>query len=119
VVGAVAGTAILVVTVAGPPAVSLVLAAAGAAIVWMLERLRRTDDPALEQVAIGTAARAGNAMLITIVAWLLLLGEHATTSQVSTLVLALGAVFAVSFLSLALHPERVRIAYKAPPRHAG
>jgi len=58
-------------------------------------------------------------MLITIVAWLLLLGEHATTSQVSTLVLALGAVFAASFLSLALHPERVRIAYKAPPQHAG
>jgi 4-hydroxybenzoate polyprenyltransferase len=113
VVGAVAGTAILVVTVAGQPAVTLVLAAAGAAIVWMLERLRRTDDPALEQVAIGTAARAGNAMLITIVAWLLLLGQHATTSQVSAFVLVLGAVFAASFLSLALHPERVRIAYKA------
>jgi 4-hydroxybenzoate polyprenyltransferase len=111
VVGAVAGTAILVVTVAGQPAVTLVLAAAGA--VWMLERLRRTDDPALEQVAIGTAARAGNAMLITIVAWLLLLGQHATTSQVSAFVLVLGAVFAASFLSLALHPERVRIAYKA------
>jgi 4-hydroxybenzoate polyprenyltransferase len=113
VVGAVVGTAILVQAVAGPPAVSLVLAAAGIAIVWMLVRLRRTEDPALEQVAIGTAARAGNAMLITIIAWLLLLGRHATTTQVSTFVLALGAVFAASFLSLALHPERVRIAYKA------
>ena len=113
VVGAVVGTAILVLAIAGPPAVSLVLVAAGTAIVWMLVRLRRTEDPALEQVAIGTAARAGNAMLITIIAWLLLLGQDASASQVSTLVLSLGAVFAVSFLSLALHPERVRIAYKA------
>lgn len=114
VIGAAAGTAILAVAVAGPPAVSLALVATGAAIVWMLMRLRRTEDPVLEQVAIGTAARAGNAMLITIIAWLLLLGQRATTTQVSVLVLALGAVFAASFLSLALHPERARIAYKAP-----
>jgi hypothetical protein len=113
VVGAVVGTAILVLAVAGPPAVSFVLVAAGTAIVWMLLRLCGTEEPALEQVAIGTAARAGNAMLITIIAWLLLLGQHATTTQVSAFVLALGAVFATSFLSLALHPERVRIAYKA------
>ena len=51
--------------------------AAGTAIVWMLLRLRRTEDPAVEQVAIGTAARAGNALLITIIAWLLLSAQGA------------------------------------------
>jgi 4-hydroxybenzoate polyprenyltransferase len=113
VTGAAVGTSILIAAVAAPPAVSLTIGLAGAAIVWMLVRLRATTDPTLEQVAIGTAARAGNAMLITIVAWLLLQAQGATTAQVSSLVLGLGAVFAVSFLSLALHPERVRIAYKA------
>ncbi len=111
--GAIAGTAILVAAVSGPPAISSTLGLAGAAIVWMLLRLRRTTDPTLEQVAIGTAARAGNAMLIVIIGWLLLQAQGATVAQASLLALTLGAVFAVSFLSLALHPERVRIAYKA------
>jgi 4-hydroxybenzoate polyprenyltransferase len=114
VAGAVGGTAIVVAAVSPPPAIGLAIALDGAAIVWMLLRLRRTSDVVLEQVTIGTAARAGNAMLLSIIAWLLLSAEHASADQASTLVWTLTACAGAGFVWLARHPERARIAYKAP-----
>lgn len=111
--GAVLGTTLLLVAVAPSDPVMLVLAVELAGIVWMLVRLRDTPDPRMEQVAIGTAARAGNALLIAILAWLVLSADGASTATIALFEAGLGAVFAVSFLSLALHPERVRIGYKA------
>jgi 4-hydroxybenzoate polyprenyltransferase len=111
--GAVAGTAVLLVAVAPSFPVMLVLAAELAGVVWMLLRLRGSSDPRLEQVAIGTAARAGNALVIAILAWLVLTAGGAPTLSIDLFEIGLGALFAVSFLSLALHPERVRIGYKA------
>jgi len=95
----------------GAPRFAIALDAA--AIVWMLARLRATADPTTELVTIGTAARAGNALLITVVAWLLLSSQGAPPAQASLLVATLTAVAAVGFLDLALRPERARIAYKA------
>jgi 4-hydroxybenzoate polyprenyltransferase len=111
--GAVLGAVIIAVAVAPPAPVAVAIAVDATAIVWMLLRLRRTTDLRLELVTIGTAARAGNALLITVVAWLLLSAQGADRGQVSLLVGVLTVVAAVSFVSLALHPERARIAHKA------
>jgi chlorophyll synthase len=113
VAGVVLGTGLILVGLAAPAAIATVLLAEAAGIVWMLVRLRTRTDPREEQIAIGTAARAGNALLITALAWLLLSGDGASMSSASLIVGSLGAIFAVSFLDLALRPDRVRIGYKA------
>jgi 4-hydroxybenzoate polyprenyltransferase len=113
IVAATAGIAVIVLAIQPPPAIDLAIALDAAAIVWMLARLRATVDPTTELVTIGTAARAGNALLITVVAWLLLSSQGAPPEQASLLVATVTAVAAVGFLDLALRPERARIAYKA------
>jgi 4-hydroxybenzoate polyprenyltransferase len=110
---AVAGIATIAVAIHPPVPILIAIALDGLAIVWMLARLRRTVDPAAELVAIGTAARAGNALLIAVLTWLLLSAQGAPAKQASLVVITLTAVAAVGFLDLALRPERARIAYKA------
>lgn len=113
IVAAVIGITTVVVATQPPAPIMLAVALDGAAIVWMLARLRRTTDPTAELVTIGTAARAGNTMLIAVIAWLLLSAQGAPPAQASLLVATLTAIAAVGFLDLALRPERARVAYKA------
>ncbi len=110
---AVAGIATIAVAIRPPVPVLIAIAVDGLAIVWMLTRLRAVADPTAELVTIGTAARAGNALLIAVLAWLLLSAQGAPAAQASLLVVTLTAVAAIGFLDLALRPERARIAYKA------
>jgi 4-hydroxybenzoate polyprenyltransferase len=110
---AVAGIAIILLAIRPPPGVVAGIALDGAAIVWMLIRLRVTADTTAELVTIGTAARAGNALLIAVLAWLLLSAQGAPRAQASLVVGAVTAVAAVGFLDLAVRPERARVAYKA------
>ncbi|HJX08074.1 MAG TPA: UbiA family prenyltransferase [Actinomycetota bacterium] len=110
---AVAGIAIILLAIRPPPGVVAAIALDGAAIVWMLIRLRVTADTTAELVTIGTAARAGNALLIAVLAWLLLSAQGAPPAQASLVVGVVTAVAAVGFLDLAVRPERARVAYKA------
>jgi len=75
------------------------------AIGWMLWRLWRADDAVAEQVAIGTGARVGNGLLLSMLAWLVTGGDVAATALVATVVL-------VSFAPLAARPGDVVIGYK-------
>jgi 4-hydroxybenzoate polyprenyltransferase len=111
--GAIVGIGIVLLALRPGAVVTSAIALDAAGIVWMLLRLRTTTDPTLEQIRIGTAAKAGNAALIAILAWLLL-SEQAAHGQASLFVLAFTALAGWGFLALALHPERARIAYKAP-----
>jgi 4-hydroxybenzoate polyprenyltransferase len=113
VAGAVLGSAIITVAIAPPPAIVAAIDLETAAIVWMLIRLRRTTDRTVELVAIGTAARAGNGLLIAVVAWLLLSAQGVDPAQASLVVAVLTAIVGAGFLGLALHPERALVAYKA------
>lgn len=113
VAGAVLGSILIVVAISPPPAIGVAIGIDAAAIVWMLLRLRDVHDLTAELVTIGTAARAGNMLLITVVTWLLLSAQGAEPSQASLLVGVLTVTGAAGFLLLAVHPERARIAYKA------
>jgi 4-hydroxybenzoate polyprenyltransferase len=113
IVAAVIGIAAIVLAIRPPAVILVTMALDGAGIVWMLTRLRTTTDPTAELVTIGTAARAGNVLLITVIAWLLLLAQGASAAQASLLVATLTGVAAAGFLDLALRPERARVAYKA------
>jgi 4-hydroxybenzoate polyprenyltransferase len=119
VAGAILGTTILIAGSGAPGPIGIAFALDAGAIVWMLVRLRGTNDAVREQVTIGTAARAGNAMLVSLIGWLLLSGVGAPAGQAALLVWTITAVAAWSFLALARHPERARIAYKAPAQRAG
>jgi 4-hydroxybenzoate polyprenyltransferase len=110
--GAALGTAIVVVGLHVPLSVAAMLGACSAGIEWMLVRLARTEDERSEQVTIGIAARAGNGLLLAILAILVLRSEGADDRAIVTIVGCLVSVFAASFLDAALHPDRVRIGYK-------
>jgi 4-hydroxybenzoate polyprenyltransferase len=110
---AVAGIVTIAVAIRPPVPILIAIAVDGLAIVWMLVRLRTTADATAELVTIGTAARAGNALLIAVFAWLLLSAQDAPAGQASLVVVTLTAVAGISFLDLALRPGRARIAYKA------
>jgi 4-hydroxybenzoate polyprenyltransferase len=111
--GAAVGMAVLIAGLELPATLALLLGSCGLGIEWMLLRLARTDDERAEQVAIGTAARAGNGLLLAILALLILRAQGADERAIVTVVGCLVAVLAVSFLDAAIHPERVRIGYKA------
>ena len=113
IVAAVVGISTILLTIRPPAPIVVAIVLDGAAILWMLARLRKTTDPTAELVTIGTAARAGNALLIAVVAWLLLSAQGAPRAQASLVVATLTAVAAAGFLELALRPERGRVAYKA------
>jgi 4-hydroxybenzoate polyprenyltransferase len=106
------GIAVIVLAIRPPAPVVAVIGLDAAATVWMLARLRVTADPTAELVTIGTAARAGNAVLIAVIAWLLLSAQGAPPAQASLVVATLTAIAAVGFCDLALRPERARVAYK-------
>ena len=111
--GAAVGTVVLIAGLELPATIALLLGSCGLGIEWMLLRLARTDDDRAEQVAIGIAARAGNGLLLAILALLILRAQGAEERAIVAVVGCLVAVFAVSFLDAAMHPERVRIGYKA------
>jgi 4-hydroxybenzoate polyprenyltransferase len=112
VVAAVIGSSAIIVAIAPPPPVAVALGVDAAAVVWMLLRLRTVHDLRDELVTIGTAAKAGNALLVTVIAWLLLSAQGIDPRQAALLVAVLTATAACGYVGLALHPERARIAYK-------
>ena len=112
-VGAAVGCSIVIASVQPGPEVGALLVACGLGIEWMLLRLARVEDERSEQVSIGIAARAGNGLLLSTLTLLLLRGVGADERTTATIVACLVAVFAASFLDAALHPEQVRIGYKA------
>ena len=111
--GAAVGSAILIAAVAPNAVVSIVLTLPVAAIEWMLWRLRGDDNARAEQVAIGLAARAGNCLLLGVLAIMLLEADGATITQITIIVSSVVLAFALAFVGPARHPETVRIGYKA------
>jgi hypothetical protein len=79
----------------------------------MLLRLARTDDERAEQVAIGVAARAGDGLLLAILALLILRAQGADERPFVTVVGCLGGGLRRVLPGCSIHPERVRIGYKA------
>ncbi|MEJ7773968.1 MAG: UbiA family prenyltransferase [Nocardioidaceae bacterium] len=65
-----------------------------------------------EQVAIGIAARMGNGMLITLLAWLLVAAEDPSLASAMGFTGGLSLVYAVAYVALARHPDDVLVGYK-------
>jgi 1,4-dihydroxy-2-naphthoate polyprenyltransferase len=106
----VAGDAVLALAL--PPALALVVQPLVLAIAWMLRELRRAGDGRAEQVAIGIGARTGNGLLLCVLAALLVRANGASGLEAALVAGGVAAVFGLSFLSLASHPETVTIGYK-------
>jgi 4-hydroxybenzoate polyprenyltransferase len=107
------GAALLPVALRPGPIVTAALASLLAGTAVLLGRLRSASDARAEQVAIGLGARLGNGVLLVTLAWLVLGGAGASEAARVTFVLLLAALIGASVASLAGHPERVVIGYKA------
>ncbi len=108
-----AGTAVLVLEARPPPLVAALFAGYLAAITSRLHALWRATDPRDEQVAIGIGARAGNGMLISLLALLIVTGAGGSAVDASLVVAAVTAAFAVDFAVLVRRPHTAVIGYKA------
>lgn len=106
------GTSLLMVALRPSPPLDAVLLACSSAVGFQLHRLARVDDARSEQVAIGLAARMGNGLLVTVLAWLLLQAQRADAEATGLLIGLLLAAFGGSFLVLARRPDLVLIGYK-------
>lgn len=106
------GTFLLEIALRPPPLLAVVLLGYSCAVAFQLHRLARIANPRGEQVAIGLAARMGNGLLITVLAWLLLRAQGASPRDTALLVGLLLAAFGGSFLILARRPDQVLIGYK-------
>ena len=107
------GAALLPVALRPGPIVTAALASLLVGTAVLLGRLRSASDARAEQVAIGLGARLGNGVLLVTLAWLVLGGAGASEAARVTFVLLLAALIGASVASLAGHPERVVIGYKA------
>lgn len=106
------GTTLLLLALPLSPLLDAVVLLYVAAVAFQLHRLSRTSDPHREQVAIGLAARMGNGLLVTVLAWLLLDAQGAGPQESALLAALLLAVYGGSFLLLARRPDQVLIGYK-------
>jgi 4-hydroxybenzoate polyprenyltransferase len=83
-----------------------------AAIGWMLWTLWRTDEPRGEQVAIGIGARLGNGVLLSVLAWLIVSANGASSIEAATIAGTIAALVLLSSLALAARADDVVIGYK-------
>jgi hypothetical protein len=63
-------------------------------------------------VAIGIGAKMGNGLLLAVLAWLVVVGEGASTAEAAALTGAVSALFFLSFAALATRPHEAVIGYK-------
>ena len=101
-----------VLVTAVPPVLGSIVQPFVAAIALMLGRLRAATGGHAEQVAIGTGARAGNGLLLTLLSWFVLQGAGASVAAAATFTTALAALFLASVAALAADPDQAVLGYK-------
>jgi 4-hydroxybenzoate polyprenyltransferase len=108
----VAGNVLLLAALRPALPIAVVLEASFLAIVSRLRALSVAPNAREEQLAIGLGARMGNAILLSVLGWLVLRAEGASTAESVVLVMVIAAVAWSGFLALLRNPARAVIAYK-------
>ena len=94
------------------PAPALLVQPFALAIAAMLWWLWRSDEARDEQMVIGTGARMGNGLLLTLLAWLLVDRAGGSSAEALAVGASVGVLFFVSLASLLHAPGDVVIGYK-------
>jgi 4-hydroxybenzoate polyprenyltransferase len=107
-----AGNLTLFVTLRPSFAIAVILELFVVAIASRLLALSRAGSQRDEQVAIGIGARMGNGLLITVLAWMVLVGQGAPSGDQTFVSAAIAFLFAVGYWALVSRPEDALIGYK-------
>lgn len=107
-----AGDALLLTVL--PANVVLILAVEGyfAGVGFQLYRLWIAADPLAERMAIALGARMGNAVVLTLLGFLLLTASGAAAAELAVFVIAIAAVFWFGFAYVSLKPQEALAAYR-------
>jgi 4-hydroxybenzoate polyprenyltransferase len=108
----VAGDLLLVTVAPVNLALILVLETYFAGIALQLYRLWFADDPIAERLAIALGARMGNAVVLTLLGFLLLRSGGATAAEQAVFVVTVATIFWFAFSYLTLKPPEVLAAYR-------
>ena len=106
------GNALLLVALRPPLAVVALLEVFVIAIASQLRAIVVAEEPRDEQLAIGMGARMGNGLLVSVLAWLLLLREGTTLEERLAVLVCLTGLYFAGFVAVLRHPERAEIGYK-------
>ena len=108
----VAGDALLIAVLPSNPLLVVAVESYFVAIAIQLFRLWKADRPDDERVAIALGARMGNAVVLTLLGFLLLRAAGAAAAEQAIFVVALGAMFWFVFAYLAARPREAITAYR-------
>ena len=108
----VAGDALLIAVLPSNPLLVVAVESYFVAIGIQLFRLWKEDRPDDERVAIALGARMGNAVVLTLLGFLLLQAAGAAAAEQAVFVVALGAMFWFVFAYLAARPREAVTAYR-------
>ena len=106
------GNVLVLLAVRPPLGAAILLEAYVVGAAAMLVALARTPEARAEQVAIGLGARAGNGLLVSLLAWLALAAHGAPVGQSTTFLAVLAALFGTGFGLLVARPEQAVVGYK-------
>jgi 4-hydroxybenzoate polyprenyltransferase len=108
----VAGDALLVTVLPVHPLLIAATESYFVAIVVQLYRLRRAPDTDTERFAIALGARMGNAVVLTLLGFVLLAGAGARAVEEGAFVIVLAAMFWFAFLYVSSRPQAALAAYR-------
>jgi 4-hydroxybenzoate polyprenyltransferase len=108
----VAGDLLLVTVAPANPGLIIVLETYFAGIALQLYRLWVADDPLEERLAIALGARMGNAVVLTLLGFLLLRAAGATAAEEAVFVVAVAVMFWFAFSYLTMKPREALAAYR-------
>jgi 4-hydroxybenzoate polyprenyltransferase len=108
----VAGDLLLVTVAPANPGLIIVIETYFAGIALQLYRLWVADDPLAERLAIALGARMGNAVVLTLLGFLLLRAAGATAAEQAVFVVTVAVMFWFAFSYLTLKPREALAAYR-------
>lgn len=108
----VAGDALLLTVMPLSPALILAVESYFLGIGFQLYRLRIADDPVAERIAIALGARMGNAVVLTLLGFVLLNASGAPEAERVVFVLVVAGMFWFAFAYLTLRPQEALAAYR-------
>jgi 4-hydroxybenzoate polyprenyltransferase len=108
----VAGDLLLITVAPANPGLIIVLETYFAGIALQLYRLWIADEPMAERLAIALGARMGNAVVLTLLGFLLLRGAAASAAEQAVFVVTVAVIFWFAFSYLTLKPREALAAYR-------
>ena len=113
------GGALVLTSLRAPVAISVLLVAYLAVATWALRRVARAQDIINEMVSIGLFAKAGNAFLLSVLAYMITRSSGASLASQESALALLALLFGANLAMFVRFPKLARLPAPIPPKLLG